>query len=115
MLEDLADFELDRHPVGPRSGVGLTVFYRLLRPEASDLVLAELSAHARLRLSSLGRSMIDSTTYDGRSMVRAYMRARYSPMIPRVSSWAPEKIAIREARKGNPGTLVHWRTKRPRT
>ena len=29
-------------------------------------------------------------------------------MIPSANSWAPEKIAITEARKAKPGTLVPW-------
>jgi len=37
-------------------------------------------------------------------MLRACMRARYSPMMPSEKSWAPEKIAIIEARNEKPGT-----------
>jgi hypothetical protein len=32
------------------------------------------------------------------------MRARYSPIMPKENNWAPEKIAIMEARKGNRDT-----------
>jgi len=41
----------------------------------------------------------------GRPIVRKYIRDRYSPVIPSTRSCAPEKIAIIEARKGNPGRL----------
>ena len=42
------------------------------------------------------------TAYAGRSITRTCTRARYSPMIPSVSSCAPEKIAISDAGKGSP-------------
>jgi hypothetical protein len=47
-----------------------------------------------------------STAYDGFSMVRKCIRARYSPKIPSANSCTPEKIAITEARNGKPGTLL---------
>ena len=37
-------------------------------------------------------------------MLRKCMRARYSPMIPRANSCAPENNAMIEARNGKPGT-----------
>jgi hypothetical protein len=43
------------------------------------------------------------------------MRARYSPMIPRESNWAPEKIVVIEARKAKPGTALPCRIQRTRT
>ena len=42
----------------------------------------------------------------GRSIILQCIRARYSPMMPSAKSWAPEKIAITEARNGKPGTPV---------
>jgi len=50
--------------------------------------------------------VVSLTTYTGRSMLRLKIRARYSPMMPRAKSWAPEKMAMMEARKGKPATLV---------
>jgi hypothetical protein len=41
-------------------------------------------------------------------MDRKCILARYSPIIPRANNWAPEKMAMSEAKKGNPGTLVPW-------
>src|SRR5438105_2797825 len=46
------------------------------------------------------------TRYVGRAMLRRCMRARYSPMMPSAKSCTPAKIAMTEARKGNPGTLA---------
>src|SRR5882672_8917008 len=52
--------------------------------------------------------VISRTEYVGCCIVRACMRARYSPMMPSENSCAPEKIAIIEARKEKPGTPPPW-------
>src|SRR5262249_6740516 len=59
--------------------------------------------------------VVARTTYTGRSMERKCTRARYSPMMPRAKSCAPEKIAMIDARKGKPGTLPPAAMKRPMT
>jgi hypothetical protein len=45
------------------------------------------------------------TMYARRFIERKCIRARYSPMTPIAKSWAPEKMAMMEARNGNPGKL----------
>src|SRR5437867_2061664 len=51
-------------------------------------------------------AMVDSTLYVGRCIMRKCIRAKYSPIIPSANSCPPEKMAITEARKGKPATLV---------
>ncbi len=43
------------------------------------------------------------------------MRARYSPITPRASNWAPEKMVMMDARKAKPGTSLPWISQRSRT
>src|SRR5207248_1724864 len=56
--------------------------------------------------SSRTRPSTDSrTTACGRCMLRKWMRARYSPMMPSAKSSAPAKVTTTEARKEKPGTV----------
>ena len=63
-----------------------------------------IRAHGRSLASGSPSSVLEFTAKLGRSMVRRWIRAMYSPIIPSAHSWAPERIAMMDARNGNPRT-----------
>src|SRR2546421_276987 len=88
-----------RHPIHGRLGFGpLSRRDQLAHPQPIDFATGVKS-----RWTSDRRVRLSRTVYAGRSMIRRCIRARYSPIIPRAKSWAPENIAIAEARNGKPG------------
>ena len=65
-------------------------------------LLAECFGHRHASLEGVPAR----TIYAGLSIVRMCIRPRYAPMMPSAKSWAPEKTAMMEARKGKPATVV---------